>query len=93
PMYGAHGRAPALNSVNFTAQAAIDDRLPERLSLGKRFAAIDSTRKTGKADMRNNDALPRVEVDADTFTVTIDGEAVEPAPVAELPMAQRYFLF
>ena len=42
---------------------------------------------------RNNDALPRIEVDPDTFTVRIDGEVVEPAPAAELPMAQRYFLF
>jgi urease subunit alpha len=43
--------------------------------------------------MIHNDALPRIEVHPDTFTVKIDGEEVEPAPVAELPMAQRYFLF
>lgn len=93
PMFGSHGRAPGLNSLNFTAQAALDDGLPERLQLGKQFVAIEGTRKLSKADMRNNDAMPRVEVDADTFTVSIDGEAVEPAPAAELPMAQRYFLF
>ena len=46
-----------------------------------------------KADMPNNDALPRIEVEPDTFTVRIDGEVVEAAPAAELPMAQRYFLF
>lgn len=92
-MFGHLGRAPALNSLNFTAQAALDDGLPERLGLGKRFTAIESTRKVTKADMRNNDAMPRVEVDADTFTVSIDGEVVEPAPATELPMAQRYFLF
>lgn len=55
--------------------------------------AIRNTRGVTKADMRENDALPRVEVDADTFTVTIDGDPVAPAPAAELPMAQRYFLF
>ncbi|MDJ0383616.1 urease subunit alpha [Streptomyces sp. G-G2] len=93
PMFGATGRSPAYNSLNFTSQPAIDDGLPERLGLGKEFVAIESTRKVTKEDMRNNDARPRVEVDADTFTVTIDGEAVEPAPAAELPMAQRYFLF
>lgn len=43
--------------------------------------------------MRLNDATPDVRVDADSFTVTIDGDVVEPAPAAELPMAQRYFLF
>ncbi|MEU7073332.1 urease subunit alpha [Streptomyces narbonensis] len=93
PMFGALGRAAAAGSVNFTARAAIEDDLPQRLGLHKEFAAIGDTRRVTKADMRENDALPRVEVDADTFSVTIDGEVVEPAPAAELPMAQRYFLF
>ncbi|MFF9476055.1 urease subunit alpha [Streptomyces roseolus] len=93
PMFGALGRAAAAGSVNFTAEAAIEDDLPQRLGLAKEFTPIRSTRRVTKADMRENDALPRVEVDADTFTVTIDGEAVEPAPATELPMAQRYFLF
>ncbi|MCX2183675.1 urease subunit alpha [Streptomyces sp. SKN60] len=93
PMFGALGRAAAAGSVNFVAEAAIEDDLPQKLGLHKEFTPIRSTRRTTKADMRENDALPRVEVDADTFTVTIDGEPVEPAPAAELPMAQRYFLF
>ncbi|WP_433887727.1 urease subunit alpha [Streptomyces sp. CA-111067] len=93
PMFGGVGAAPALNSVNFVTQAAIDDGLPERLGLGKQFVAAGGTRALTKADMRENDALPRVEVEPDTFTVRIDGEVVEPAPAAELPMAQRYFLF
>ncbi|MFI0903147.1 urease subunit alpha [Streptomyces sioyaensis] len=93
PMFGATGKAPGSNSVNFVSPQALDDALPERLPLAKRYEAIRSTRGVTKADMRNNDALPRVQVDPDTFTVTIDGEVVEPAPAAELPMAQRYFLF
>ncbi|MEV5505435.1 urease subunit alpha [Streptomyces orinoci] len=93
PMFGAVGRAPAANSLNFTTQWALDDGLPERLGLDKRFVPIRDTRGVGKADMRNNDARPRVEVDPDTFTVTIDGDPVEPAPATELPMTQRYFLF
>jgi urease subunit alpha len=40
-----------------------------------------------------NDALPRIEVDPDTFTVRIDGDVWQEQPAAELPMAQRYFLF
>ncbi|MGW3569366.1 urease subunit alpha [Streptomyces sp. NPDC000941] len=93
PMFGAIGRAPATNSLNFVTQTALDDGLVDRLGLGKRFVPIRSTRGVTKADMRENDARPDVEVDPDTFTVTIDGEPVEPAPAAELPMAQRYFLF
>ncbi|MFD4481798.1 urease subunit alpha [Streptomyces sp. NPDC058471] len=93
PMFGAHGTAPGLNSLNFVTQSALDDGLPERLGLAKEFTAIRSTRGRTKADMRENDALPRVEVAPDSFAVTIDGELVEPSPAAELPLAQRYFLF
>ena len=39
PMFGAIGRAPAANSFNFVAPLAIEDGLPERLRLGKRFVA------------------------------------------------------
>ncbi|MDX6355283.1 MAG: urease subunit alpha, partial [Streptomyces sp.] len=93
PMFGGVGAAPAANSVNFVTESALEDGLPERLGLGKEFVAVGSTRRLTKADMRENDALPVVEVEPDTFTVRIDGEVVEPAPAAELPMAQRYFLF
>ncbi|MFI9465277.1 urease subunit alpha [Streptomyces xiamenensis] len=93
PMFGGVGRAPATNSLNFVTEAAVHDGLPERLGVGKRFTAIRDTRRTGKADMRNNDARPHVTVDPDTFTVTIDGDRVVPEPATELPLAQRYFLF
>ncbi|WP_329321155.1 urease subunit alpha [Streptomyces sp. NBC_01262] len=93
PMFGAIGRAPAANSFNFVTQTALDDGLEERLALGKKLVPIRNTRAVTKADMRENDALPRVEVDPDTFTVRIDGDVIDPAPAAELPMAQRYFLF
>ncbi|MEV2252884.1 urease subunit alpha [Streptomyces sp. NPDC050147] len=93
PMFGARGKAPGLNSLNFVTQSALDDGLPERLALAKEFTAIRSTRGRTKADMHENDALPRVEVAPDSFAVTIDGELVEPSPAAELPLAQRYFLF
>ncbi|MGA5440257.1 urease subunit alpha [Streptomyces griseoincarnatus] len=93
PMFGATGRAPAANSVNFVAQTALDAGLPDRLGLGKRWAVIDSTRAVTKADMRENDALPDVRIDPDSFAVRIDGELVEATPADELPLAQRYFLF
>ncbi|MFJ4715300.1 urease subunit alpha [Streptomyces sp. NPDC088785] len=93
PMFGAYGKAPAANSLNFVTEAAIEDGLVERLGLDRSFVPIRSTRGRGKSDMINNDALPRVEVAPDSFAVTIDGELVEPDPAAELPLAQRYFLF
>jgi urease subunit alpha len=93
PMFGAFGKVPARTSLAFTSPAALEDGLADRLGLDRALVAVADTRRRGKADMPRNDALPRIEVDPDTFTVSIDGDAVEPAPVAELPMAQRYFLF
>ncbi|MET7423984.1 urease subunit alpha [Dactylosporangium sp. NPDC005555] len=93
PMFGAYGKAAPATSLAFVAQAALDDGLADRLGLQRRLAAVADTRGRGKADLPGNDALPRIEVEPDTFTVRIDGEVVEPDPVTELPMAQRYFLF
>jgi urease subunit alpha len=61
--------------------------------LSRRLVASADTRSRGKVDLPENDAMPRITVDADTFVVRIDGEIVTEQPVAELPMAQRYFLF
>ncbi len=93
PMFGAAPRAAAATSLTFVAQAALDDGLAERLALGRRLVPITGTRRRGKADLPENAAMPAIAVDADTFAVRIDRELIEERPVAELPMAQRYFLF
>ena len=38
-------------------------------------------------------ATPHIEVDPETYEVRADGELLTCEPAAELPMAQRYFLF
>ncbi|MEV1121387.1 urease subunit alpha [Actinosynnema sp. NPDC049800] len=91
PMFGAH--SAARGSVHFVSQQAVDADLADVLRLARPLVAVGNTRGVTKADMVLNDAMPSVKVDPDSFAVRIDGELVEPAPVAELPMAQRYFLF
>ena len=93
PMFGAYGTVPAGTSVAFVAPAAIDAMLADRLAVRRRLVPVADVRGRGKADLPHNDALPRIEVEPDTFTVRVDGEVVAPQPVDELPMAQRYFLF
>jgi urease subunit alpha len=92
-MFGAYGRAAPSTSVAFVAPAALDDGLADRLGLARLLVPVADTRRLTKADLPENDALPRIEVEPDTFTVRIDGAVVEESPVASLPMAQRYFLF
>ena len=93
PMFGAQPRAAAATSLTFVAQQAIDDGVVDRLDLTRRLAVLGDTRQRGKKDLPMNDARPRIEVDPDTFAVRVDGELIDEQPVAELPMAQRYFLF
>ena len=93
PMFGAAPAAAAATSVHFVSPQAVEDGLADRLAVNRRLVTVKDVRKVGKADMPLNDALPRIEVDPDTFTVRIDGDVWQEQPASELPMAQRYFLF
>jgi urease subunit alpha len=93
PMFGAAPLVAAATSLNFVAHTAIEYGQLDRLGLRKQATAVADTRKVGKDDMIANSARPEVKVDPDSFAVRIDGDLVEPAPVTELPMAQKYFLF
>jgi urease subunit alpha len=93
PMFGASPRAAAATSLTFVAAVALQDGLAQRLAMSRRLVASADTRSRGKADLPENDAMPTITVDPDTFAVRIDGELIEEQPATELPMAQRYFLF
>lgn len=93
PMFGAAPAASAATSVHFVAPQAIEASLAEKLAVNRRLVPVRDTSALGKASLPLNDALPNIEVDPDTFTVRIDGEVWHEEPPAELPMAQRYFLF
>jgi urease subunit alpha len=93
PMFGAYGRANTLSSVTFVSQAALDAGIGQALGLSRPLLAVSGTRNLSKRDMVLNDALPRIEVDAETYEVRADGELLICEPATELPMAQRYFLF
>ncbi|MEE6282228.1 urease subunit alpha [Georgenia sunbinii] len=89
----AEGTSAAHLATSFVSPAALEDGLAERLGLTRRLAAVRPTRDVGKADMPNNTTLPKLEVDPETFAITIDGELVRPEPVDVVPLAQRYTMF
>ena len=89
PMFAAYGRSLEASSVHFVSEGAELDAL----GLRKATVAIAGTRAVGKADMVLNDATPEIEVNPETYEVRADGELLTCEPAAELPMAQRYFLY
>ena len=91
PQFAAHGRAKFSTSVTFVSDAALrSGKLP---ALGKRLSAVKGTRTVTKRDLLWNDALPKIEVDPETYTVKADGRELRCEPATVLPLAQRYFLF
>lgn len=81
------------HAVTFVSPAALESGLAAELGLRRRLAAVRPTRDIGKAQMVNNDALPVIAVDPETFAIDIDGERVVPAPATWLPLAQLYTMF
>ena len=93
PQFGAFGKAIASTSVTFVSAASLEAGTLDELGLTKRLVAVKNCRSVTKSDLPFNDALPKITVDPDTYTVTADGEALRCEPLSVLPMAQRYFLF
>jgi urease subunit alpha len=93
PMFGAHGGALQRTSLTFLSKAALNADIPGELGLKKTAVPVKRCRGLNKRDMVNNDALPRIEVDPDTYEVRADGQLLTCEAAQVLPMAQRYYLF
>jgi urease subunit alpha len=93
PMFAAFGGALAPSCLTFVSQAALDADVPRQLGLKRPCVPVVNTRGgIGKSAMRNNSALPKVEVDPQTYEVFADGQLLTCEPAEVLPMAQRYVL-
>jgi urease subunit alpha len=91
PMFGAFGRSLTESSVTFASQAALErNGMP---ALAKKLVAVTNTRKIGKESMVLNSAIPRIEVNPETYEVRADGRLLTCEPARVLPMAQLYFMY
>ncbi|MFT3777960.1 MAG: urease subunit alpha [Ottowia sp.] len=93
PMFGAFGGSTARSSLTFVSQAAFGAGVRQRYGLQKTVSAVRNIRGVRKQHMVHNGLAPRMEIDAQTYTVRADGELLVCEPATSLPMAQRYFLF
>jgi urease subunit alpha len=93
PMFGAYGRATGATSLAFVSGLAVEMGTAAAYGLTKRQVAVQGCRTVTKRDMKLNDALPRIHVDAETYVVTADGVELRSSPASVLPLTQRYFLF
>lgn len=92
PMFGAFGDATGKTSMAFVSETSVD-HVNKNYGLRKEVVAVKNCRNIGKKDMALNDYLPSIEVDPETYKVTVDGEHLTCEPASKLPLAQLYNLF
>lgn len=92
-MYGQYGGNLQSTVITFVSQAAYMNGIRRTLDLKRDVRPVRNIRQLTKKDMKNNSALPKLDVDPETYEVFVDGEKVTSEAATELPMTQRYFLF
>ncbi len=92
-MYGQYGGNLQSTAITFVSQAAYMNGIRRTLDLKRDVRPVRNIRQLTKKDMKNNSALPQLDVDPETYEVFVDGEKVTSEAATELPMTQRYFLF
>ncbi|CAO4184801.1 urease subunit alpha [Methylorubrum aminovorans] len=91
PMFGGMGPAVAKTRVTFTSHAGFEAGIAERYALTSKVMPVYGTRTLTKASMVRNDRLPVIEVNPETFAVTVDGQHATIEPATHLPLAQLHF--
>ncbi|MTV21656.1 urease subunit alpha [Staphylococcus delphini] len=92
-MYGQYGGNLQSTAITFVSQAAYMNGIRRTLDLKRDVRPVRHIRQLTKKDMKNNSALPKLDVDPETYEVFVDGKKITSEAATELPMTQRYFLF
>ena len=91
PMFGAFGTALAKTNITFVSQAAYDAGIVQKYGLSRIVAPVTNTRVLGKEHMVRNSYLPKIDVNPETFAVTVDGVHATVTPPKTISLNQLYF--
>ena len=92
-MFGAYGKALHATCATFVSKLSLEKNVVQGYGLQKMVLPVKNCRTISKKDLIHNDATPLIEVNPENYEVKVDGEAITCAPLTELPLTQRYFLF
>ncbi|HEY2032631.1 MAG TPA: urease subunit alpha, partial [Rhizomicrobium sp.] len=91
PMFGAYGGALPATCISFVSGAADAAGIKERLGLRRHVLPVKNVRKIRKRDMVRNSETPDIEVNPETFAVTVDGKHATVPPLKTVSLNQKYF--
>ena len=91
PMFGAFGRTLRETCISFVSQAAHQNDIKRRLHLKRQVCPVRRARQLTKYDMVLNGANPQIEVNPETFDVTINGQRIDVKPAKSFSLGQLYW--
>ena len=89
PMFGSFGKATGPICDVFVSQASVDNGSVASYGLHKQIVAVAGCRSITKKEMKLNDATPNIEVDPETYEVTVDGQSLMCDPAQTLPTVSK----
>jgi urease subunit alpha len=92
-MFGALGKAVHNTCASFVSKISLEGKVVQGYGLQKMVLPVKNCRSVSKKDLVHNDSTPLIEVNPETYEVKVEGKHITCEPMAELPLAQRYFLF
>lgn len=93
PMFGSYGRARYATSVTFVSALAHEQGIGERLHLQKRLLPVGQIRSLSKQDLVRNNVIADIDINSETFRVTVNGEVATVPPATKLSLSRLYRLF
>jgi urease subunit alpha len=89
--FGSLGSAMPRTCVTFVSSAAAEAGVADRLGLQRQVRPVERTRTITKRDLIRNDALPVIDVDPETFAVSVDGSHATVPPAESISMNRLIF--
>jgi urease subunit alpha len=91
-MFGARGRAVGRTSITFLSQAAFEAQVTQRLALDRWVEPVRGCRAVGKAEMVRNSATHEINVDPETYRVTVDGRPATVDAATDVALSQLFYI-
>ncbi|MHC5353530.1 urease subunit alpha [Myroides sp. LJL115] len=92
-MYATLGKAVTRTSFTFVSKISLENGIKEQYGVDRTLLPVENCRNISKNDMVHNNATPEIIVNPENYQVSVDGEVLTCAPIDEVSLGQRYFLF
>lgn len=92
-MFGGIGEAGSEQSFTFVSRYAYEHNIKENLKLKHKVLPVHGASKVRKSDLKWNNWAPKIEINPQTFDVTVNGKKIVSTPQADIAFNRLYVLY